>query len=213
MKRNRHGFTLTELLVVIAIIAILAGLLLGATLLSQSKAKVARCKAALKGFSDAIDTYRFDWELAYPDFLSNLFPKYYGSAPGYVCPADWSKGKDGSVPDTVRGTDTKFMSGFQYPSTNDISSNHNRLRNKDIEVCSYLYQFCGANCGWASGTWREAMEKKRKEYGEKVPLIRCFWHGAQKKDGSGFESAARIINISVGTKAIYFSGFDWEAEM
>jgi prepilin-type N-terminal cleavage/methylation domain-containing protein len=219
MKRNPRGFTLIELLAVIAIIAVLAGLILGGVMMARNSAKLARCKEQLKNFSLAVDTYKLEWDQEFPPFLSNLYPSQYGSSLGYVCPSDWREGKDGGVPDKVKGTSTSFMPAQQYSETDDTEFNMTakaqKYRNKDITRCSYLYEFSIADCSWAPGlTWLEKKQEQMKQgaFGH-VPIVRCFWHGKQQSDGSGFTAGARILNIGVGDRGVFFSSPKWEDDM
>lgn len=77
-----------------------------------------------------------------------------------------------------------------------------KLRNEEIEACSYLYEFCVAQCYWApnsdpdkaklggngDGTvsWREqklVVDMKGHgtgdAYGQCVPVVRCFYHTSE----------------------------------
>ncbi len=235
MKRNSHGFTLIELLIVIGIISILAAMLLGAVSVARSKARMVCCKAYLKNFSLAIDAYKIGWDLEYPSFLSNLFPSHYDLSEAYVCPTDWTEGADGGVPNTVKKTNIDFMPDnppteyYQYAETDDTESNdltnsaskpYQDYRNQEITRCSYLYEFCIADCSWAPGyTWVSYKLEQMKEgangkyAGGHVPIVRCFWHAGQKDDGTGYHEGARILNIGAGERGVYLSRPKWEDDL
>ena len=236
MKRNSHGFTLIELLIVIGIISILAALLLGGVQQARLSARNVKCKAYLIMFSRAIDGYRADSDLEYPPFLSTLFPGYYDLKEAYVCPADWTEGADGGVPNKVKGTDTDFMPDnppteyYQYAETDDTEFNnlsdssgkpYQDYRNQEITRCGYLFEFCIAECEWAGTgeTWRQVKERQMKEgadgkyAGGRVPVVRCFWHAQQKEDGSGYVEGARIYNVAAGDRNFFISRAKWEDDL
>jgi len=201
-RRARRGrrpdlpaFTLVELLVVIAIIGILAGLLFPAIAKARAKARQSRCMSNLHQFSIAIVMYKNDHDERMPAWLSSLYPGYVGNSGVFVCPSDGSRGEEGSKPDSS----TENV-GDQYAETDDTHSNPHgpayRDRNQSIEVCSYLYEFCNAQCSWAPAgasdldadgvtTWYEVKfwqmsggdTNHAAAYDETVfPVVRCFQH-------------------------------------
>ena len=227
MNQNRRGFTLVELLVVIAIIGILAGILITAVSSARGKARMSACTAHLKNFSTAIDSYKAFSDQEYPMFLSTLFDEYYEVKAGYVCPSDGTEGKDGGVPDKVKGSSTDFMPLAQYEETDDTEFNtdYEQYRNTDITRCSYLYEFSIAICSWDSQgrTWVECKEAQMKEgdpdhegqvTAGHVPIVRCFWHTEQRSDGSGYQTGERnVLNIGVGHRGVFRSSPKWEDDL
>ncbi len=226
--RNRKGFTLIELLVVIAIIGILAGLVLTAVHKVRKKARMAQCQNNLKQFSGAVMMFKGNMG-DYPDFLSNLYSTYIDTKETYICPADRSnpKGSEGGKP-------VHEPAENQYSETDDNVNNnlsnsqgvaYRDMRNQEIEYCSYLYEFCRADCSWYPGkTWKEAkLEEMQKGttggsgehidvYGH-VPLARCFWH--LKPEGNGYKQGKFVINVAVDDKNIFMSGpgeHDWKKQ-
>ena len=97
-----------------------------------------------------------------------------------------------------------------------------KLRNDDIQACSYIYEFNVAQCYWADSTdadkakyggnndgvvtWREqktTMEMKGHgtglAYGDCVPTVRCFYHTSDK-----LKPSDKVINLAV-YHAVYVS--------
>jgi len=94
--------------------------------------------------------YQGDHRGQLPDWLSNLFPDYVPLERKniLVCPSDTSRGTDGSKPSAKR-TDKHPVSVDQFEETNDIEGNTYPTptpRITAIERCSYMYEFCGAEC-------------------------------------------------------------------
>lgn len=224
MKMKNKGFTLIELLVVIAIIGALFAFLMPALMSSKEKARQAKCMNHLRQFGIAIDLYRSTHNDDFPNFLSNLYPTYIDTKEMYICPSDRSnpKGSEGGKP--PHEPDKR-----QFSETDDVGEGPNEntqyahLRNLDIDYCSYLYEFCGADCSWAPGyTWKEKkleemMEGSELQSGEtahpmgQVPIVRCFWHAIPK--GSGYAEGSIVLNLAVEDRRIFKSGpevDDWK---
>jgi prepilin-type N-terminal cleavage/methylation domain-containing protein len=235
MKRNRHGFTLMEMLVVITIIGVLAALLLNVVHGVRKRALLTTCRNNLVTFSQDIDLYKIDWDRHYPSYLSNLTSKFshlttqqrkaMPTPDQYICPSDWSKGKDGGVPDTVEGTGTSFMSSQQFKETDDTASNtaYESYRNTIVKECSYLYEFCAAKCSlgdalsgetWCDYKLRQMKQGYQDKYaGGHVPIVRCFWHIRQMSGGTGYYKEKRVVNIGVGDRAVFMSTAKWEEDL
>jgi len=60
------GFTLIELLIVVAIIAILAAIAVPNFLEAQTRSKVTRCRADLRTYRNALESYSIDFNGKYP---------------------------------------------------------------------------------------------------------------------------------------------------
>jgi len=226
-QRKNRAFTLVELLVSIAVIAILAGMLLVGLRRARFSARMAECKSNLKQFSAAVDIYRGNLD-DFPDFISNLYSAYIDTKEIYICAADRSnpKGNEGGKP-------PHEPDSLQYVETDDNLNNtvYEKMRNTDIEYCSYLYEFSGAVCSWINPnpdniTWKQAkiQEVERgaglqgggaaKVYGH-VPLVRCFWHITPDIPNKGYKDEKMVINVAVEDRNIFMSGpaaDDWKKE-
>lgn len=213
---GRRAFTLVEMLAVIAVIGVLAGLVFPAIQKARDKAKMAKCANNIKQFGHAIDVFKMDHQ-DFPDWLSNLYPSYVDSKEMYICPADYCtqggqspynshKGADGGMP-------WWLPDRLEFRETDDTKYNTKAdpkfPRNKEIEYCSYLYEFANVICpSWAPGfNWKKIRKEQLidpsgvRDY---VPMVSCFWHQKRKGDTSDFVGGVKgVINISAKERNIY----------
>jgi len=163
MKGKCHAsrssaFTLIELLVVIVIIGILAALLLPVLNIARERARQASCKSQLHQFAVALDVYRNNYPDYTPPWLSSLFPVYIAEEAVFLCPSDASRGTIGSRPDWFSDP---MYNADRFDETDDTdlcaaSDEVKNWRNPDIHACSYLYEFCAAECSWWSDTTQDS---------------------------------------------------------
>lgn len=204
------------MLAVIAIIGILAGLIFPAIQKARDKAKMAKCANNLKQFGHAIDLFHVEYQ-DFPDWLSNLYPSYVTSKEMYICPADYSTQGDKSPYNSQKGADGGMPwwlpDRLEFRETDDTRHNTKadaaHPRNKDIEYCSYLYEFANVICpSWAPGfNWKDVRKAQltgpSRAHGY-VPLVSCFWHQKRKGDTSDFvEGVKGVINVAAKEKNIY----------
>jgi prepilin-type N-terminal cleavage/methylation domain-containing protein len=145
---RQTAFTLIELLVVIAIIGILAGLLLPVVSKARERSRQTNCENNLHQFSVAVAIFRDDHGRDFPAYLSTLYPDYISQPDLYLCLSDDSDGEAGSKPNKEGddgGTLDHPTLGEQYDETDDTGNT------PGIEGCSYLFEFCAADCAWWSG--------------------------------------------------------------
>ncbi|MFH1905143.1 MAG: type II secretion system protein [bacterium] len=195
----KYGFTLLELLVVIGIIAVLASILLPVVQRAREEGRKAACIQTMRQIYLAISMYKDDYDNHLPPWLSNLYPSYIGTNKKiYLCLSDTSKGTEGGKPDWHQD---------QYSETDDTSLNTTAPgRNPQITACSYLYEFCGADCSWNPGyTWEETKKEQMESYmGTKIPIVRCFWHTRSPLTDDDI-----VLNMSYDGN-LTISGPEWE---
>ena len=167
---SRRAFTLIELLVVIAIIGILASLLMPVFLRAREGSRRSYCTNNLHQFALALASYGISTNGATPPWLSVLYPDYVDSLKSYLCMDDNTRGQEGGKPS---------YDPQQFPETDDNAQCEARaeakqLRNPAVPGCSYLSEFCAAECSWWKGgdwadfdrngfvSWREAKETEKR---------------------------------------------------
>jgi len=158
MAADRQGRILVWLLVLLCLALFVGGLGVLLRPLSR-KAREEGCTANLKQIWAGLEAYRSDFGTR-PPWLSNLYPKYVADAETFVCPADRSKGLDGSTPawwPFQRFPETWDNRGRPADRENcwviygqPPKADPGDLRNPQIEACSYLYEFSIAYCSWWS---------------------------------------------------------------
>ncbi|MDF3127974.1 type II secretion system protein [Kiritimatiellaeota bacterium B1221] len=238
-KPTQSGFTLIEMLVVIAIIVLLASLLFPAINSAINRAQQTKCMSNLRNFGIAWNTnylsvksgrYNDETDAIFP-WLSAMVPEF-ANATNLVCPGDSSHGTYGSKPDES----PNYNDQNAFEETDDMTGNNHPDRNTEIDACSYMYEFCAAECSWFSGSvdeadlnddgqvsWAEA--KLRQLSGDsyspdgydpsKFPLVRCFHHYDDKKvrvdnlDDNKIVSEIRVLNVAMDGH-IFLSGPQWE---
>jgi prepilin-type N-terminal cleavage/methylation domain-containing protein len=214
----KRAFTLVELLAVIAIIGVLAGLVFPAIQRAREKAKMAKCANNLKQFAHAIDLFKIE-EGDFPNWLSNLYPSYISSKESYICPGDYCTEGDKSPYNDHTGADGGMpwwlSDRMEFRETDDTKNNSkadaNHPRNREIEYCSYLYEFANVICpSWAPGfNWQEV--RKQQLSGPNripgpIPLIGCFWHQKRKGDSTNFVKGVKgAINVAAKEENIYYT--------
>ena len=137
------------------------------------------CIFNLKAIGQAISKYKEDHGDV-PNWLSDLYPDYIEDKQTFLCPADSSEPR-----------------GSQHAPFDFRSELH------DPRIpCSYIYQFCPAL------GYREQKKSQLSEFGDKVPMVRCWWHLGDELTEQGYPGS---INLSYGGE-VYESGTYWEKE-
>lgn len=134
----------------------------------------------MKEIGKAIQKYKED-NGDIPNWLSDLYPKYLQDPNILLCPADTS----------------------EPPGSKTLRSEPHDPK----MACSYRYQFSSIQKsavrsleGGDEQTYRDWKLEQLKEFGDKVPIVRCWWHGD------------RALNLSYGGE-VYESSINWEFDL
>ena len=165
-----------------------SGLQTSATLLTSTigenskmhKRNIELCTHNLMVIGKAIQTYQKEHE-DFPEWLSDLYPKYLTDAHVFICPADDKDGKAGHHPNIDFVAISKAIG--KTGSHQDIDS---RM------PMSYRYQLVPE--------YRDKKSEQRLVLGDVVPLVRCWHH-----ENEDFEA----LNLSFSSQ-IYKSSTIWE---
>ncbi len=241
MMRCKRAFTLVEMMAVMGILGVLLMILISSIGKYREKACQVSCKNNLRQFATALIVYRSDHKDRNPNWLSNLYPMYIDTRELYVCKGDKSQGGYGSKPPGNPGIGDQFDETDDNDAGNqwNISKHSTNFgRNVDIHMCSYLYEFCAAECSWQNAwlisewhvvdengdgrySWNE-MKQGQLKYGNRggsfsdsrLPIIRCFHHHdrsfteASKTNGVVMEEG---ITLNVGYAGnVFIAPLKWE---
>jgi prepilin-type processing-associated H-X9-DG protein/prepilin-type N-terminal cleavage/methylation domain-containing protein len=88
----RRAFTLIELVVVIAVIAILASMLMPATVMARRRARDIDCRSRLKNIGWAVRMYGSDHESRLPPMADHTGTQFFGHYSGPDEPVDFRRG-------------------------------------------------------------------------------------------------------------------------
>jgi hypothetical protein len=136
------------------------------------KAVELRCRDNLRSIVTAMELYRSRFGMD-PPYLTALLPVLDGAASKLQCPADPHHGQRGCQPEWLRPA-----FGNRLAHTDLDGPTMDPARDRDSIPCSYLYVANDYPCGFTDfeQTWRQHFEGLRKQFGDGVPMIRCYYH-------------------------------------
>ena len=138
------------------------------------------CTQNLLTIGKAIQTYQKEHE-DFPEWLSDLHPKYLADAHVFICPADDKEGQTG------------FDPNIDFVAISRAIGTTSSLRDIDSKMpMSYGYQL--------APEYRDKKIEQRLVFGDVIPLVRC-WHHVN----GDFEA----LNLSFSSQ-IYRSSIIWE---
>jgi len=138
------------------------------------------CTQNLLTIGKAIQTYRTERK-DFPEWLSDLHPKYLPDASVFICPADDKDGKAGFLPNIDLVAISKIIGRIGF------------LQDTDPRMpVSYGYQL--------APEYRTKKSEQRLVFGDVIPLVRCQHHANED-----FEA----LNLSFSSQ-IYRSSTIWE---
>ncbi len=138
------------------------------------------CAQHLRDISEAIQEYKLDHGDV-PDWLSDLYPRYLQDPDILICPHE-----DSELGGVWNGDSYYFLMGSQDPRM----------------PCSYQYRFSPIRypAPGAPRTWKERSISQIEDYGDKVPIVRCFW-----------SIPGKSLNLGYGGQ-VYESLKQWEED-
>ena len=138
------------------------------------------CTQNLIAIGKAIQTYQKEHG-DFPEWFSDLHPKYVPDASVFICPADDEDGKAGFLPNTDLVAISKIIGRIGF------------LQDIDPRMpVSYTYEL--------APEYRDKKNEQRLVFGDVIPLIRC-WHHVNEDYG--------VLNLSFASQ-IYRSSKIWE---
>ena len=144
------------------------------------KRNIELCTQNLIAIGKAIQTYQKEHG-DFPEWLSDLHPKYVPDASVFICPADDEDGKAGFLPNTDLVAISKIIGRIGF--LQDIAP---RM------PVSYGYAL--------APEYRDKKNEQRLVFGDAIPLVRC-WHHVNEDSG--------VLNLSFASR-IYRSSKIWE---
>ena len=138
------------------------------------------CTQNLIAIGKAIQTYQKEHG-DFPEWVSDLHPKYLPDASVFICPADDEDGKAGFLPNTDLVAISKIIGRIGF------------LQDIDPRMpVSYTYEL--------APEYRDKKNEQRLVFGDVTPLVRC-WHHVNEDSG--------VLNLSFASQ-IYRSSKIWE---
>ncbi len=134
------------------------------------------CTQNLITIGEAIQTYQKEHE-DFPEWLSDLHPKYLPDAHGFICPADDEDGKAGFLPNIDLVSISKIIGRIGF------------LRDIDPGMpMSYGYQL--------APEYRDKKNEQRLVFGDVIPLVRCQHHVNEDFDALNLNFSSQIYRSS-----------------
>jgi beta-lactamase regulating signal transducer with metallopeptidase domain/peroxiredoxin len=164
---------------------------------SDHEAQLAACERQLAEIGRALAAYQQDHgEL--PAHLTDLFPKYVSDLKLFHCPADHTGGSphlaDDYADDTAPPSDPRPVSYAYYMSPVKLHLRFGGLG--------------GPRPRGADDRWRGQMLAMREQFGDRVPVVRC-WHHAK----STYEAYSRPLVPSLTLDGnVYRSAGNWQTD-
>jgi hypothetical protein len=155
--------------------------------LAPTERGVAACTRNLQAIGRSLEAYQRDYgEL--PPHLSDLRPKYLKDKLLFHCPNDPSPGKPGFE---GAAADPKLSISYSYEMSTDRTS-----------VRCFLLGPRPPGM-----TWREQKAAQRVNFGDRVPVIRCWYH----TDTRGGNARPIVLNLTLSGQVFRSQG-RWELE-
>jgi len=144
------------------------------------------CENNLRQLGQAIAAYRQDNNGNFPPYLTILYPDYIEDKSVFICPADLHHGTRGAFPRWTREYPDGMPRGDWRTEFGYADLDGPTLipwEDTDTFPCSYYYRFNSypkdnnvSSKDRPPVTWQEYMLEETQEFGERTPVISCYWH-------------------------------------
>jgi hypothetical protein len=145
------------------------------------------CKTRLAAIGRALTAYQRDHGRL-PAHLSDLWPRYVRERQAFHCPADRLPPSLGHRP---AAADPRLPVSYSF----EMSAAQTSMRPLQLGPES------------AGATWRAQKTAQRVNFGDRVPVVRC-WHHAR---GPAATAGGRVLNLTLSGQ-VYASSAQWEMD-
>ena len=175
-------------------------------------ARLLRCDDNLRRLGKALIDYK-ERNKCLPTYITALYPDYIDDKEVFRCPADHTHGEAGAFPRWMRFTEDSRvqpnwieelgyadLDGPTLIPWDHTGENGEAIEgDKDTFRCSYFYRFNDYPSDIedleSAVTWQQLSSQQAREYGDRTPVIRCFWHLPEYAEISDEPTTNLVYNL------------------